>query len=327
LEKIKMPNCMVCKTPNAKRNGGEGFTRFDCERCGSFLLSGSPESVVEGLLDEVPLRRSLMSHTLRRMQLPNDKHLRVIEESELASFWREDRLPTPLEQADNLILLIGSLQETPSAWARVTPSVIAATIGIAISPSGGDPQGWSWLNSQLEPRNLYKLHPTSEGGKVGAMLTLEGWEKYEALHKRVAESRTAFMAMKFGDATLDKMLKDCFRPAVKRTGFELRILTDQQAAGLIDDQIRSGLLAARFVIADLTHGNPGAYWEAGYAEGRGISVIYTCEEAVWKANKPHFDTNHLVTIIWDASQPKKAEDALASTIRATLRGEAKQTDD
>jgi hypothetical protein len=268
-----------------------------------------------------------MSHTLRRMQLPNDRHLRIIRDDELASFWREDRLPTPLEQADNLILLIGNTQETPSTWAWVSPSAIAATIGIAISPSSGDSQGWSWLNSQLESRRLYRLHPTNEGGKVGAMLTLEGWEKYEALHKEIAESRTAFMAMKFGDATLDKMLEECFRPAVKRTGFELRILTDQQAAGLIDDQIRSGLLAARFVVADLTHGNPGAYWEAGYAEGRGIPVIYTCETGAWKTNKPHFDTNHLATIIWDASKPKEAEDALTSMVRATLRGEATQIDE
>jgi hypothetical protein len=323
-----MSNCIVCKTPNVKEAGsGGGNTRYDCERCGSFILAGTAVSTIGGKLDKVPLRRSLMSHTLRRMQLPNDRHLRIIRDDELASFWREDRLPTPLEQADNLILLIGNIQETPSTWARVSPSVIAATIGIAISPSGGDSSGWGWLNSQLEPRQLYRLHPSDEGGKVGAMLTLEGWERYEALHKEIAESRTAFMAMKFGDATLNKMLEDCFRPAVKRTGFELRILTDQQAAGLIDDQIRSGLLAARFVVADLTHGNPGAYWEAGYAEGRGIPVIYTCETGAWKTNKPHFDTNHLATIIWDASKPKEAEDALTSMVRATLRGEATQIDE
>jgi hypothetical protein len=268
-----------------------------------------------------------MSHTFRKMQLPRDKHTRVIGPEELPSFWREDRLPTPIEQADNLILLIGNTQETPSTWAWITPSAIAATIGIAISPAGGDSQGWSWLNSQLEPKHLYRLHPTNEGGKMGAMLTLEGWERYEALHKEIVESRTAFMAMKFGDATLNKMLDQCFRPAVKRTGFELRILTDQQRAGLIDDQIRSGLLAARFVIADLTHGNSGAYWEAGFAEGRGIPVIYTCEVSAWTTSKPHFDTNHLATIIWDASKPKEAEDALTSMVRATLRGEAKQTDE
>jgi hypothetical protein len=55
-------------------------------------------------------------------------------------------------------------------------------------------------------------------------------------------------------------LKQCIRPAVKRTDFELRILTDQQGAGLIDNQIRAALLSARFVISDLTHGSYDAYW-------------------------------------------------------------------
>src|SRR5262249_3930811 len=100
------------------------------------------------------------------------------------------------------------------------------------------------------------------------------------------------MAMKFGDATLDRMVRECFRPAVERTGFDLRVLTDQQAAGLIDDQIRAALLSARFVIADLTHGSHGAYWEAGFGEGRGIPVIYTCEKSAWEQNKSHFDTSH-----------------------------------
>jgi hypothetical protein len=73
--------------------------------------------------------------------------------------------------------------------------------------------------------------------------------------------------------------------------------------------------------------SPGAYWEAGYGEGLGLPVIYTCEKAAWEASKSHFDTNHMVTILWDPTELKKAEDALAATIRATLRAEAKQTDD
>jgi nucleoside 2-deoxyribosyltransferase len=69
-------------------------------------------------------------------------------------------------------------------------------------------------------------------------------------------------------------------------------LTDQQGAGLIDDQIRAALLSARFVLADLTFGSHGAYWEAGFAEGFNIPVIYTCEKKEWQKNKTHFDTNH-----------------------------------
>jgi hypothetical protein len=196
-----------------------------------------------------------------------------------------------------------------------------------VSADGNDSGSFAWLNSQLEPKKLYRFHPSPPGGIVQVMLEMPGWERYEALTKARIESHTAFMAMKFGEPELDAMVEECFRPAVKRTGFELRVLTDQQGAGLIDNQIRAALLSARFVISDLSHGNPGAYWEAGFSEGRGIPVIYTCEQTAWQKNKSHFDTNHMATIIWDAEDKKKAENALVAMIRATLRAEAKQSDE
>jgi hypothetical protein len=134
------------------------------------------------------------------------------------------------------------------------------------------------------------------------------------------------MAMKFNQPDLDDAVK-CFRLAVERTGFKLRVLTDGQPAGLIDDQLRAAILAARFVIADLTHGSHGAYWEAGFGEGLGLPVIYTCEKTAWQEQGTHFDTNHLNTIIWDPQDLKNAEDRLVATIRATFRADAKQTDE
>ena len=41
--------------------------------------------------------------------------------------------------------------------------------------------------------------------------------------------------------------------------------------------MRVQIRASRFVICDLTHGNRGAYWEAGFAEGIGRPVIFVCE--------------------------------------------------
>jgi hypothetical protein len=214
--------CTVCEIPSATREPGNDkgidYARYDCPRCGAFVLSGTAEAMLEGARNEVPLRRSLMSHTLRRMQLPDNKHLRIITSSELPSFWRLDRLPTPLEQADNLILWIGEHQQMPSAWAEITPSGLAATIGLAISP-GDDSQTWGWLHKQLEPRGLYQLDQNSRGGKVCLMLTMAGWEKYEALKKQRVDSRTAFMAMKFGEPPLNAAVDNCFKPAVRRTGF------------------------------------------------------------------------------------------------------------
>src|SRR6266478_4852346 len=99
------------------------------------------------------------------------------------------------------------------------------------------------------------------------------------------------MALQFGDAILDQVDATCFKPAVLRTGFELRVMNEKQAAGLIDNQIRAAIRGARFVVADLTHDNNGAYFEAGFAEGLDLKVIYTCEEKKFLAKKTHFDTN------------------------------------
>ena len=157
-------------------------------------------------------------------------------------------------------------------------------------------------------------------------LTMAGWQRYEALKHAQVESRTALMAMKFGEDELNQVVNDWFKPAVKAADFELRILTDGQPAGLIDDQLRVALRTVRFVIADLTHGSNGAYWEAGFAEGLGRPVIYTCRKEEWGANKSHFDTSHLNTIIWDPENLQDAAVRLKATIRATLPAEAKMTD-
>jgi len=73
----------------------------------------------------------------------------------------------------------------------------------------------------------------------------------------------------------------------------------------------------------------GAYWEAGYAEGLGKHVIYTCKKTVFKdeKKKPHFDTNHHLTVLWDSDCPKEAAARVKNTIRATLPGEAKMSDE
>ncbi|MGC2853833.1 hypothetical protein ACM64Y_00020 [Novispirillum sp. DQ9] len=151
-------------------------------------------------------------------------------------------------------------------------------------------------------------------------LTLAGWRRYEELQRGDTSSTTAFMAMKFGDATLDAIVAGHFRPAVEAAGFRLKRLDDEQPAGLIDDHLRVEIKRARFLIADLTHHNNGAYWEAGYAEGLGKPVIYTCERGVFldKSKGTHFDTNHHLTVIWDEAEPEVAARKLKDTIRATL---------
>ena len=135
------------------------------------------------------------------------------------------------------------------------------------------------------------------------------------------------MAMQFKDSKLNNVFENVFKKSAKKAGFELFKLEDVLRAGLIDDQLRVEIQASDFIIADLTHDNLGAYWEAGYAEGLGKPVIYTCEKKKFKKTKTHFDTNHHLTIIWDANSPEATGEKLKATIRATLPHLAKQTDE
>ena len=169
-------------------------------------------------------------------------------------------MPTPLEQADNLILWIGDNQITPDAW---------RTMILLLLVSDAVDETMSLLQAQQRQE-----HPSAEGGKFRVMLEMAGWERYEALRRRRIESRTVFMALKFNEPVLDRVVSDCVLPAVEQTGFSLRILTEPQGAGSIDNQLRAALLSARFVISDLTHDSFGSYWEAGFGEARGTSNLH-----------------------------------------------------
>ena len=119
-----------------------------------------------------------------------------------------------------------------------------------------------------ELRDARQVRPSSPGAIRPVVLMFLG-----GIGIRVTEvacrAPIAFMAMPFNDALLDQVFTECFSPAASRAGFGLRKITDNQPAGLIDDPLRVAIEKSRFLISELTKGNPGAYREAGYAEGLG----------------------------------------------------------
>jgi nucleoside 2-deoxyribosyltransferase len=254
----------------------------------------------------------------------HDEKLVCVFESSLQTLGLDEPLPSPAQQLDALILWIGDRQPSAAEFAVMAPSETSASICIAITPAKPN-SGLRWLMSQEVANSLIDKQIDDGQGRMRLRLTMRGWERYESLKHQEVASRTAFMAMKF-DQELIQMVEKYFKPAVVRAGFQLRLLTDGQPAGLIDDQLRVALRTSRFIVADVTHGNNGAYWEAGFAEGLGRPVIYTCRRTEWDERKVHFDTNHLVTVIWDPDNMEDAAHRLTATIRATLPGEASLSD-
>ncbi len=314
-------NCPVCgHTASVKPTDYEQRAHVDCPCCGTYDL-------VEGAIRQMrPEHKPRLSYKIRKMQSSTTPPPMI--DSDLAQRLVADPLPSVREQSDNFILWVGGelRQSNPAGYFPLyladVRAILPAKIGAFNSKSG-----WVIVSDYLATEELVKLKNYSSN-KPEVQITAKGWDRYEELRRSVVESRIAFMAMPFNDGQLNRVFEECFKPAVEATGFELRRLIDQQKAGIIDDQMRVMIRRARFTIAELTHGNKGAYWEAGFAEGLNRPVIYTCERSYFDSpeTKPHFDINHCSTIIWQTNDLHKAAEELKVRIRATLPDEAKTSD-
>jgi hypothetical protein len=326
-----MAECLICATPNVSSVQIAGDTVYSCPRCGQWGLArltadltGSLQSKLGDWNERSIHLRSRLSHIIRRQQRSDGAYVQMPLAGDLETLRLEEPLPAPAEQMDRLILSIGDNQPSSAESAKISADALSAAIGATITRNSLN-AGLGWLLEQPTVKSLLERR-REDGASIFLRLTMEGWLRYDRLKRGRTESRQVLMAMEFNDPELDRIVEQSFRPAVKRAGFELRLITDRQPAGLIDDQLRVVLRSSRFVIADLTHNNRGAYWESGFAEGLGRPVIYTCRENEWHNQRTHFDTNHLVTVIWSAEKLDKAAAQLTATIRATLPEEAKMSD-
>ena len=299
---------------------------YSCLRCGNYLLESFAKAQLIGRLDNKQ-KIAVLSHWIRtKHEAISASEIRRKEEifltDELVADIIKQPPPKPAEQADNIVRWLGrkapgeninfQLQDKMSIIGSATPE----EFGIALD---------YLIRKGLVQGKIARLSRGPEGDDVA--LSFEGWQYYEKLKRGDTDSRKAFMAMEYENPELDKIVEETFKLAVKQTGFDLFALKEKPRAGLIDDRLRVEIQTSRFLIADLTHDNAGAYWEAGFAEGLGKPVIYTCEKKKFEEAKTHFDTNHHLTIPWDAENPKEAAEKLKATIRATLPEQAKLTDD
>ena len=125
-------------------------------------------------------------------------------------------------------------------------------------------QGLRYVAKGLMDKGLL-IPKNTESGRIMAILTFDGWEFFQKLKRGTISGRKAFMAMSFNSKDVDAIYNEHFKKAVAACGFELKTVQEQPKAGLIDNHIRVEIQGARFVVADLTDGNNGAYWEAGYS--------------------------------------------------------------
>lgn len=128
-------------------------------------------------------------------------------------------------------------------------------------------------------------------------ITYAGWRQIEELSESGARSVQAFVAMKFDDE-MHEVYDEAISDAVEAAGYSPLNMSRLEHVDPIDARILEEIDRSRFLIADVTGANQGVYFEAGYALGQGIPVIWSCRDPEFPEDA-HFDVEHFNHIVWD----------------------------
>lgn len=158
-------------------------------------------------------------------------------------------------------------------------------------------QEMSFYLDTLVDEGLFEVVGEYAYGVLRYKLTFKGLSELAKLNTEGANSNRCFVAMSFDQE--DQYIFETIRQACYDANkYEAFTVKDEHLDSVqtINDGIIAGIKKAKFCIADFTKQKDGVYFEAGYAAGRGMKVIYTCREDHWKDT--HFDTNHFPHIIY-----------------------------
>jgi hypothetical protein len=120
-----------------------------------------------------------------------------------------------------------------------------------------------------------------------------------------------FVAMSFSEemrSTFDQGID----VAVRNSGYEALRLDRSDDDGKVDDRIIAEMRRSAFMVADFTEHRGGVYYEAGFAHGLSLRVLFTCRKD--HLDGLHFDVRQYDTIAWEA--PADLADRLQNRILA-----------
>ena len=179
-------------------------------------------------------------------------------------------------------------------------------------------------------------NPTVAKDAIMINVTIEGLDYFEKNILQSLKNNQCFVAMWFndkenlenGEFNMSKVYTEAIEPAIQNEERNNKIkavkINDLNYNSDVVDEIISQIRRSKFVVVDLTGNRGGVYYEAGFAEGIGLQVIYTCNSEWLMGNKEknippvHFDTNHKNIIEWQYDNLEDFRKKLKKRINATI---------
>jgi hypothetical protein len=298
-------SCPVCgqELPHTSAMGARQPV-FECPVCGTYRLS---ERAAQHLYEAVgflgdgfmPLaNHHLLSAVIRERFEPSRRTVFIPTFEELVA--AANPLPGgPLESVDRLLIYVS---EHLARLGTAVKLSLEHDFPVVHVRDGTELLEVARMAAQLE---YVKFHtavgmPSIERASGFALLiTPSGWARLQELRTTQKRHRQAFVAMWF-DPAMDAVFNEGFEPALLGQGYLPLRIDRSEHNGKIDDRIVAEIRQSGLVVADFTGNRAGVYFEAGFARGLGIPVIWTCRKDYIR--KVHFDTRQYNHIVWhDAS--------------------------
>ena len=232
------------------------------------------------------------------------KHNWVVSMSELVRSYPSNAG----EMLDRALLNVSSLIDKPGNSVQ-----LEGTRGLLLY--GDDREQCDWMLRQLEQLGYISRNDDATMDTLSSF-TIEsaGWRQIAELKRTSSnENPEAFVAMYFHD-DMTTFYENGIRPAIEADGKTRAVRIDGvQHNNKICDEIIAAIRRSRYLVADFTGNRGGVYYEAGFAHGLGIPVIWTVKDS---AKELHFDTRQYNHIVYKTAEElqKLLRDRIAATI-------------
>ncbi len=307
-----MPNnssrCPVCASVGAKIQPGALFKRTTCAQCGEFDIL---VDAANQLAQEDAKTRAHLSAWIRQ----SGKRLVRTADVNAAAVLRR---PSLLRRADAMLRFVSQRVRLGESFQYGTFShVVPDGVGGASRPIANPLLAVGWNLDESEARymlgdvlceemQLLSLRPQGD-----YCISPKGYVALESNSSTAAN--VAFCAMWFNEE-IRYLFDEIMKPGIEAAGYEAFRIDQKEHNNKIDDEIIAAIRSSRFVVADYTGERCNTYYEAGFAHGLGLPVIFMVRDGT----PLHFDTRQYNMIFWTPDDRATASARLKSRILATL---------
>ena len=293
-----MPNlaketCPICELDNTESKpyaDRRNIITYNCARCGRFLLSSSIKRSQKIQTVRSKLSAWIRERDIRGADIP-DIHSGNLDEilGRLPDYKPRDKMSIFFQNLERISeypgyqISVNPFFDYPLAWANSVEEFL------------------HYLSSLID-RGLIKTADDSLPNKdfpSDVIITANGWDYLEELDRRSEEKTQVFVAMSF-TGKMKPIWENAIEPAITKAGYDPYRVDIEPHIDRIDAKIIAEIKNSRFVVADVTEQKRGVYFEAGYALGMNLPVIWTVRE--YDLDNVHFDTRQYNHIVWKSEE-------------------------